>query len=81
MSIQTVRRLVLAFFILYLLAVTWPLVTLFRAGEPLILGLPLSMAWSILWIVLGGLALAWLDWFECRHEDRADRDPDDGKDN
>jgi hypothetical protein len=70
MSIKTVRALVLGFFLIYLLAITWPVVTLFKSGQPLIFGLPLSMAWAVLWIVLGGVALAILDWFECREEDR-----------
>lgn len=76
-NIRIVRRCALAFFVVYLLAVIWPLATLVSAAEPMILGLPLSMAWAIVWILLGFVALLILDRFECRHESRHEgRDAD-----
>ena len=63
-----IRRLALGFFLLYLLAVTWPAVTLFRSPEPMVLGLPLSMAWPIAWIVIAFIVLLALDHFENRGE-------------
>ena len=59
-----IRRLAIGLFLLNVLAVTWPLVTLFRAPEPLVFGLPLSMAWPIVWILLGWIMLLVLDHFE-----------------
>jgi|GEM_PF-307946 len=87
-NIRMVRRCALAFFVVNLLAVIWPLATLVSVAEPMILGLPLSMAWAIAWILLGFVALLILDRFECRHESRqegrdgdtaghGDRDPGD----
>jgi hypothetical protein len=68
MDIRTVRRVVVAFFTLYLLAIVWPVVSLVGDARPLVLGLPLPFAWAIGWIVLGALALALLEWAESRHE-------------
>lgn len=64
--IRWLRRGVFVFFVVYLLAVTWPGAVPFSAPEPFVLGLPFSLAWPILWIVLGGLALWALDHFEAR---------------
>ena len=61
-----IRRLAIGLFLLNVLAVTWPLVTLFRSPEPLVFGLPLSMAWPIAWILIGWIMLLVLDHFENR---------------
>lgn len=61
MPIRRVRVAVAGFFVLYLLAVTWPLGKLFGEPEPFVLGLPFSLFWPALWIVMGGVALALLD--------------------
>ena len=63
-----IRRLALGFFLLYLLAVTWPAATLFRSPEPMVFGLPLSMAWPIAWIVIAFIVLLVLDYFENKGE-------------
>ncbi len=63
MKPQHLHRLVIAFFVLYLVAVTWPLAMWVSDPLPLIFGLPLPLAWSILWIVLGFVVLLVLDWF------------------
>ncbi len=63
-----IRRLAIGFFLLNLLAVTWPGATLFRSAEPLVLGLPLSMAWPIAWILMGWIVLMLLDYFENREQ-------------
>jgi len=60
--------MILSFFVLYLLGVIWPVVSLVGGPQPLVFGLPLAFAWSIGWIVLGGIALALLEWAETRHE-------------
>jgi TRAP-type C4-dicarboxylate transport system permease small subunit len=74
MPIRWVRLAVAAFFVLYLLVVTWPVGTIFARAEPFVLGLPFSFFWPALWIVLGGVALALLDRAEDR--ERAGRKPD-----
>jgi hypothetical protein len=51
-------RLLLLFFLIYILAVTYPGMEPFNRIEPLIGGLPLSFFWVILWVLLGWLALA-----------------------
>ena len=56
-----IRRLAIGVFLLYLLAVTWPVATLFRSPEPLLFGLPLSMAWPVAWILIGLVMLLVLD--------------------
>ncbi|TVP60131.1 MAG: hypothetical protein EA351_00920 [Gemmatimonadales bacterium] len=60
------RRGVFAFFIVYLLAVTWPVALPFSSAEPFVMGVPFSLVWPILWIILGGLALWLLDFVEDR---------------
>jgi hypothetical protein len=67
-NLRVIRTGVSAFFVLYLLAVIWPGALLFRHAEPLILGVPNSLFWPALWIILGGVALAILDWAETRAE-------------
>jgi len=63
-----IRRLAVGVFVLNLLAVTWPIASLFRAAEPPVFGLPMSMAWPIAWIVIGWITLLVLDHFEKREE-------------
>jgi hypothetical protein len=59
-----IRRLAIGVFLLNLLAVTWPVASLFRSPEPLVFGLPLSMAWPVAWILLGLVMLLVMDHFE-----------------
>ena len=59
-----IRRIAIGVFLLYLLAVTWPVATVFRSPEPLVFGLPLSMAWPVGWILVGLVMLLVLDHFE-----------------
>ena len=63
-----IRRLALGFFLFYLLAVTWPLAALFRSPEPMVFGLPLSMAWPIAWILMGWIVLLVVDHFDNKGE-------------
>ncbi len=62
------RRIAIGVFVLYVFAVTWPGATLFREASPRIFGLPLSMAWPILWILIGWLTLLAL--YHLEHRDR-----------
>lgn len=59
-------RLAIGFFILYLIAVTWPVAQWVAAPTPFVLGLPLSLAWSIGWIVAGFVVLVILEFLEER---------------
>lgn len=63
-----VRRLAVGVFVLNVLAVTWPAITLFRAAEPFVFGFPLSMLWPIGWIFIGWFALLGLDRIESRED-------------
>ncbi len=59
-----VRRIAIGVFVLYLLAITWPVASVFRSAEPLVFGLPLSMAWPVAWILIGFVTLLVLDYSE-----------------
>jgi hypothetical protein len=54
---RLIHRLAIGVFLLNLLAVTWPLLACFRSPEPFVLGLPMSMAWPIAWIIIGWIML------------------------
>jgi hypothetical protein len=69
-SIRWVRLGAGLFLILFAIAVTWPGMVPFNRIHPLILGLPFSMAWIALWVVLSFLVLLLVD----RLEGRARRD-------
>lgn len=56
------NRLAVGFFMVYAVAVTWPVATWFAGPRPLVWGLPAPLAWSILWIVLGFVVLIGLEW-------------------
>jgi len=66
LSKTTIRRLAVGVFALNLLAVTWPLAEYVRSPDPQILGLPFSMAWPIVWIIIGWITLFILDRSENR---------------
>ena len=54
------RGLFVALGILAAAALTWPIYPLFGGVKPLILGLPLSLAWVLLWLLLVFLGLVGL---------------------
>ena len=66
MNRSRMRRLAVAVYVLNLLAMTWPVAIPFSAAEPLVLGLPLSMAWPAAWIIIGLVTLLFLDHYENR---------------
>ena len=67
MSIHWARRGAILFFLLFIVAVTWPGMILGNRIFPLVLGLPFSMVWIASWVVLSFLVLIFLD----RAEERA----------
>jgi hypothetical protein len=72
MSVRLARAGTGLFFVLFVVAVTWPGMVPFNRIEPKILGLPFSMAWVAFWVALSFLVLAVLDRVEeaARGEDR-----------
>ena len=70
MSIHWARRGAILFFLLFIVAVTWPGMILGNHIFPLVLGLPFSMVWIASWVVLSFLVLIFLD----RAEERARED-------
>ncbi len=66
MTLSNMRRLTIAFFVVYLVALTFPGYLPFSEPRPFVLGLPLSFAWVILWVILGWAVLAALYFVERR---------------
>jgi hypothetical protein len=66
LKISTVRRGVIVFFVLFVMAVVWPGMLPFNRIQPLVLGLPFSMAWIGGWVILSFLVLSLLDRIESR---------------
>lgn len=79
MSTRGIRWAAALFFVLYTLAVTWPGALPANRIRPLVLGLPLSMAWVGGWLALSFVVLLLLDRSETAGEDAAaDRRREDG---
>lgn len=72
MSLRLARTLTGAYFGLMLVFVTWPGLLPFARVEPLILGLPFSMAWIAAWIAGSVVVLFLLDRVEKRYRDGGD---------
>jgi len=70
-NVRWVRRGAALFFLLFVLAVTWPGMLPFNRIHPLILGLPFSMFWIALWVFCSFLVLLLVDRVEAgaRKED------------
>ncbi len=66
MNIRWVRGGAIVFFLLFIIAVTWPGMTPGNRIFPLILGLPFSMVWIAAWVVLSFLILVAVDSAEGR---------------
>lgn len=77
MSIRLVRGGVVAFFVLFAVAVTWPGMLPGNRIFPLLLGLPFSMAWIAGWVVLSFLVLVALDAAEGKERARRLRNRSD----
>jgi hypothetical protein len=72
LKLRTLRWGAALFFLLFAFFVTWPGMIPFNRIHPLVLGLPFSMAWIGLWVVLSFLVLLWIDHAEKKaggHED------------
>lgn len=73
MTERWARIFVTAYFLLFAAAVTWPGLTLFNHAKPLVLGLPLVMAWITAWVVMSGVVLFAFDVIERRRRAEASR--------
>jgi len=73
MSPPSVRKGAAIFFILFALAVTWPGMIPFNRIEPLVLGLPFSMFWIAIWILLSFFVLLVVDRAEGKREEEGGR--------
>ena len=69
MSLKTARLLTGAYLVTALFFVTWPGLVPFARIEPLIFGLPFSMAWIAGWLAGVVVVLTLLDRVERRHRD------------
>jgi hypothetical protein len=63
------RTVFVAVYAVAALMVTWPLYSAFSGTFPLILGLPLSLAWIVLALAVIFLALLWLYRADLRDEE------------
>lgn len=54
---RRVYRVATAFFVVVFVALVWPVYSLFAAAEPRVLGLPLSLAWVVGWVIASFLGL------------------------
>ena len=61
MSRQWIRRGTVLFFLLFMVAVTWPGMLLGNRIFPLVFGLPFSIVWIASWVILSFLVLLLLD--------------------
>lgn len=67
MSLKTARLLAAGYHLAMLYFVTWPGIVPFAKAEPLIMGLPFTMAWIAAWISGSVVVLALLDRVEKKH--------------
>ena len=71
-KLRWARRGVAAFFLLFVLAVTWPGMIPFNRIHPLVLGLPFSMFWIAVWVFSSFLVLVLVDRIEGRAREEDD---------
>ena len=71
-KLRWTRRGVALFFILFVVAVTWPGMIPFNRIQPLVLGLPFSMFWIALWVFSSFLVLVVVDKIEGRAREEDD---------
>lgn len=72
MKLRTARTLTGAYLVAALVFVTWPGLVPFARIEPLVLGLPFSMAWIAGWVIGVLVVLVLLDRVEKRYRDGGD---------
>jgi hypothetical protein len=68
MTVRAARRLVFGLLGLYTVFLTYPGMVPFNRIEPLVLGLPFSMFWIVLWVAIVFAGLLLLNRLETRDE-------------
>ena len=71
-SLRTARRLTGAYFVLALIAVTWPGILPAARMRPFVLGLPFAFFWVAAWIGFAVVVLFLVDRVEERHRNGGD---------
>lgn len=66
MTIRWLRVGTTLFFVLFVLAVTWPGMIPFNRVFPLVFGLPFNMVWIASWVLASFFVLLLVDWVEGR---------------
>jgi len=61
MTARRARRLLLLFILLFAVAVTWPGIVPANRFRPTVFGLPFTLVWVALWIVIGFGVLLTID--------------------
>lgn len=61
MTPRFARRLAAAFFLAYAVFLTYPGILPFNRARPFVLGIPFTMFWVALWVVLGFVVFVLLD--------------------
>ncbi len=72
MSLSAARTLTVVYLLTALIFVTWPGLVPFSRIEPLVLGLPFSMAWIAMWVAGTVVVLYLLDRVERRYRENTD---------
>ena len=67
MSLRAARFLAGTYFVVMAVAVVWPVATVAARAEPLVLGLPFSFFWPVMWVAVSVPVLYALDRVERRH--------------
>ncbi len=75
MTPRRARRLLLLFVLLFAAAVTWPGIVPANRFRPTVSGLPFTLVWVALWIVIGFVVLLHVD--RKLHDDETN--PDDAE--
>ena len=73
--LRATRRFAIGFFAVYVMAVIYPGVALFRGPRPYVFGMPLALIWTAAWVVAAFFVLLSLD----RAYDAVERTHDGGR--
>lgn len=69
--IRWIRGGAILFFLLFVVAVTWPGMIAGNRIFPLVLGLPFSLVWIASWVLISFLVLVILDGAEARNREES----------
>lgn len=72
MSTRGARRLLVAYFVVYTIVLTWPGALPFNRVRPLVFGLPFVFFWVLLWVALAFFVFLIVDRAEVAAESQED---------